>query len=702
MQLQKNQDFSDRAVSEAIGAVMLISVVVLAVAIIGVALTSQGTPQEIPALDAVISNYGSQIQIFHNGGDTLQRSEVEIWVDGNLQTFKKGGSDPAWAFWSPGESLVADMSTVPKLVRVVYKGSSGSKTTLASADFSPSGMNNPGPVSTSTLQAAFSGSPSSGTPPLVVQFTDLSTGSPVGYNWAFGDGGISSGQNPTHVFGSSGTYTVSLTVTNSTGSMSSVTHPITVSTSAPSVISTSPTTGIRGTNNIPISVYGTGFVSGATIGLKKSGSPDIAVSSVVFGSGTTLTGTLSIPAGSTTGAWNVVVTNPDTQTGTLTNGFTVTDPAGPPTVSTPTPNSGTTGSTVFITSLPGTNFQNGAQIKLNSSSTADIYAGNITVVSPTQITCSFALSGAAGARNVVVINPDGQTGMQVSGFTISSVAPAPVTAEFSGTPTTGTIPFSVQFLDVSAGSPTTWSWNFGDTGTSTSQHPSHIYSTAGTYSVSLTVGNGTGLYNTSTKTGYITARSKPPVVTGVSPSSGNHGYGTSSIFNPVIISGTDFQSGATILVNNSGGGTIPVSGTTFVSSTRMTCNLDLTNAAAGSWNAVVTNPDGQAGISIGSYTVNDPAITITTLYPNNARRSTAFSMAITGTGFEPGGPLQVTFTRTGQTNRNPSTVTVVNPTMITCSISNTLFGAGQTGAWNVIVTNGDGTTSTLANGFTVT
>ena len=42
---------------------MLISVVVMAVAIIGVALTSQGTPQQIPALDAVISNYGNQIQI---------------------------------------------------------------------------------------------------------------------------------------------------------------------------------------------------------------------------------------------------------------------------------------------------------------------------------------------------------------------------------------------------------------------------------------------------------------------------------------------------------------------------------------------------------------------------------------------------------------------------------------------------------------
>ena len=205
---------------------------------------------------------------YHNGGDTLQSNEIEILVDGNLQTDASKKAVAAWTSWSPGESLVADIFSIPKIVRIIYKGPSGSKTTLATADFSPSGMSNPGPISTSTLQAAFSSSPSSGTPPLVVQFFDLSTGSPVGWNWAFGDGGTSSGQNPTHVFGSSGTYTVSLTVTNATGSVSSVTHPITVSTSAPPRVASARGQGTRGTS-IPISVYGTGFVSGATIKLKR-------------------------------------------------------------------------------------------------------------------------------------------------------------------------------------------------------------------------------------------------------------------------------------------------------------------------------------------------------------------------------------------------------------------------------------------------
>ena len=49
----------------------------------------------------------------------------------------------------------------------------------------------------------------------------------------------------------------------------------------------------------------------------------------------------------------------------------------------------------------------------------------------------------------------------------------------------------VQFTDTSIGSPTSWSWNFGDGGTSTAQNPTHTFGT-GTYQVSLTVSNSGG------------------------------------------------------------------------------------------------------------------------------------------------------------------------------------------------------------------
>ena len=87
--------------------------------------------------------------------------------------------------------------------------------------------------------------------------------------------------------------------------------------------------------------------------------------------------------------------------------------------------------------------------------------------------------------------------------------PPPPTADFSGTPTSGTAPLTVAFTDSSTGSPTSWSWTFGDGATSTAQNPTHTYSAAGTSTVALTVTNAGGS-DTLTRPGYITATSPPP------------------------------------------------------------------------------------------------------------------------------------------------------------------------------------------------
>ena len=49
----------------------------------------------------------------------------------------------------------------------------------------------------------------------------------------------------------------------------------------------------------------------------------------------------------------------------------------------------------------------------------------------------------------------------------------------------------MQFTDLSENA-TEWNWNFGDGNTSTEQNPTHIYSTAGIFNVSLTVSNENG------------------------------------------------------------------------------------------------------------------------------------------------------------------------------------------------------------------
>ncbi len=74
--------------------------------------------------------------------------------------------------------------------------------------------------------------------------------------------------------------------------------------------------------------------------------------------------------------------------------------------------------------------------------------------------------------------------------------------------TSGTAPLFVQFVDTSAGGPTSWLWSFGDGSTSTSQNPSHIYTSAGTYRVTLTAINAAGS-NTTSEPGVISVNTLP-------------------------------------------------------------------------------------------------------------------------------------------------------------------------------------------------
>jgi hypothetical protein len=86
---------------------------------------------------------------------------------------------------------------------------------------------------------------------------------------------------------------------------------------------------------------------------------------------------------------------------------------------------------------------------------------------------------------------------------------APVAA-FSGSPTTVCAGATVAFTDASTNSPTSWSWTFtgGTPATSTSQNPSVVYSTSGTYAVSLTATNSAGS-DVETISGYITVNASP-------------------------------------------------------------------------------------------------------------------------------------------------------------------------------------------------
>ncbi|MGF7117585.1 PKD domain-containing protein [Methanobacterium oryzae] len=98
------------------------------------------------------------------------------------------------------------------------------------------------------------------------------------------------------------------------------------------------------------------------------------------------------------------------------------------------------------------------------------------------------------------VNVLGGTETGTSGYYVNGAAP---TANFSSTPTSGSLPLNVQFTDNSTGSQNSYLWDFGDGTTSTEQNPTHTYTTAGTYTVKLTVTNLAG-NSTVTKTDLIT------------------------------------------------------------------------------------------------------------------------------------------------------------------------------------------------------
>ena len=96
-----------------------------------------------------------------------------------------------------------------------------------------------------------------------------------------------------------------------------------------------------------------------------------------------------------------------------------------PTVTGITPGNGVSNGSVSITNLAGTGFAAGATVKLRQTGQPDIVATGVTRPSATRLTCVLDLTGVAtGAWDVVVTNADGGTGTLVSGFAVFA-NPAP-------------------------------------------------------------------------------------------------------------------------------------------------------------------------------------------------------------------------------------------------------------------------------------
>ena len=113
---------SSSGVSEIIGAVLLISLVVTSIAIVAVFLFSQPMPSEIPNVKFMtgVDNAGTTLYLYHNGGDAMRVGQFSVIVDGVSKTYSVsgGGTD-----WSLGKTLVVPVQSVPQNVAIVYNAS---------------------------------------------------------------------------------------------------------------------------------------------------------------------------------------------------------------------------------------------------------------------------------------------------------------------------------------------------------------------------------------------------------------------------------------------------------------------------------------------------------------------------------------------------------------------------------------------------
>ncbi|HEY6329495.1 MAG TPA: IPT/TIG domain-containing protein, partial [Blastocatellia bacterium] len=314
----------------------------------------------------------------------------------------------------------------------------------------------------------------------------------------------------------------------------------------------------------------------------------VPATSVTVTNGVEITATT--PAGAL-GSANVVVTNPDNQTATLSGAYTYANPAPPPTISSLSATSGPTSGLTAVT-ITGTGFEYGATVTFGGSP-----ATTMIVYNSTAMTC-YTPPGNAGAADVVVTNYDGNTATLSGGFNyfqqpvaISSVSPTSGTS-LGGTVITITGTGFAPNAVVTIGSASATQINVPSATTIYATTPP---SSAGTVNVTVSVAGQTSTQTATLSGGFTYIQAPPPSISSISPNTGYTGGG-----NPVTITGSNFAAGAAVTIGGSAATSIVVQ-----SSTSITANTPAHVAAT--VDVVVTNTDGQSSTLSGGFTYSTSA-----------------------------------------------------------------------------------------------
>ncbi len=370
---------------------------------------------------------------------------------------------------------------------------------------------------------------------------------------------------------------VNVSVTNPDGQSATLTNGLTYQFPAPTVTQISPAvaTPLGGT---VITITGTNFVIGATVAFGSNNATN-----VVFVSKTSFRATAPASTNNADGPVNVTVTNPDSQTATLTNGLMYQFSA--PTITTISPAVSSTAGGAVIT-ITGTNFVSGATAGFGPNNATKVAFVNKTTL---KATTPPSNNGAEGDVTVWVTNPDSQTALLPESLvyddppTLTSVSPA------NGLPAGGyAVTLTGQFFRCAApctngpkvlfgGTPAT-SVVFHNNAMLSALVPAHA---AGPVTVTET--NTDGL-TTVLNNGFNYSAVD---ITQVSPA-----IGPLSGANTVTIQGAGFTSGSTVMFGNTAATSV-----TFVSSTSLTAVAPA--HAAGPVNMTVTSANGTGLLPLG-------------------------------------------------------------------------------------------------------
>lgn len=319
---------------------------------------------------------------------------------------------------------------------------------------------------------------------------------PLTYTWDFGDTSSTTGQAPTHVYSSTGTYTV--TVTADDGDGGTVSSSVDVTIIAPPVTITSVNRPTSASEGVPAP-----FTAAATV---VSGTISYAWD---FGDGTTGTGATTTHAYVDDGTYTVTLTATATTGGESTSASTVVVTNTAPSVGSVRANTGSEGSTQnlsVVASDPGTT---------DVLSYAWDFGDEGTAVTTTGATSHVWTDDGVYRVTVTVTDGDGGSTTSSRNVTVTNVIPTITGVALPATANEGAaVRASATVTDPGVGDEQLWQWDWGDGTTSEGAEATHAYADNGTYFVTVSVDDGDGGNDSSTQS--ITIRNVAPVIASTS------------------------------------------------------------------------------------------------------------------------------------------------------------------------------------------